>query len=376
MRPLKARTHKIGAGVLGNVRGTAAERLPRLIFAAAFLSLWLFSVVVPAADGQVTKARNDLQVSLDSGLANLWSVRSASLQEDLVGTTGSLKVQNISAATVRDAVFYGEYFDAAGRFCFSLVFSLAHNGAYGNPVDPGELREIYASSAGLFAASPPKELRLFQMRQDVPEHPYSLMKSDFSLRAPVTIFGTVRGNADKIDLRSEEAQASGPMLDLVLAELKVDAAGSVRSIDVLNVISGQMEVWFRDFVRHELMLYPATTNGVPVSGRTLLLVRVVPSEKQLAKSQAQAWMSNWVKAYVARSSGDDVPPVTEIVFQSPPTKIKRMGSTEWVERPPAPMGQFEILLIGSDYSRQAFRSVTDPSMPHKMRFELNVPDFH
>jgi hypothetical protein len=373
---LKARTHKIGVRAQGSGLRNVTERVLGLLFAAAFLSLWLLSVVVPAADGQAAKGRSDLQVSLDTGLANLWSVRSAGLHEDLVGTTGSLRIQNVSAATVRDAVFYGEYFDAAGRFCFSLVFSLANNGVNGSPVAPGELREIYASSAGLFAASPPNQLRLFQVRQDVPDHPYSPMVSDFSLRVPVTIFGSVRGNATKIDLLSEQAQASKPMVDLILAELKVDATGSVNSIDILSALSGQMEVWFRDFVRRELMVYPATNNGVPVSGSALLLVRITPSEKQLANSEAEAWMSDWVKSYVTHSVGDEVPPVTEIVFQRPPTKIKRMGTTDLVERPPAPTGQFEILLIGSDYSRQAFRSVSDPSMPHKMRFELDVPNSH
>ncbi len=298
----------------------------------------------------------------------------ARLRENFDQTTGYLEVQNISGTTVDGPIFYAEYFDASGRFCFSLVFSQATNTAIRGPIAPAEVRGLYSSGVGLFPASEPKEVKLYLVRQSMPEQANPLRNWDASFRAPITVSGSVRSDAMTLQLGPEVALAKGPFLDLVFAKVSVDEKGFVDGVDVLNTASNRVESWFLDFARHQLTFYPATDRWVPKPDHAVVLVRVVLSEEGIPNSPFLPRMSPWVKSYAARLVGTEVPPVTDIVFARPAGKINRAGTDELVERPAALPGIFELRLFGSDWSVGAVQMVPDTSVPRRLRRELKVPD--
>lgn len=45
----------------------------------------------------------------------------------MIGVWGVLDIENASTLTMQWARFYAEYFDAAGRLCFTLVFATQAN---------------------------------------------------------------------------------------------------------------------------------------------------------------------------------------------------------------------------------------------------------
>jgi hypothetical protein len=334
----------------------------------------LCSALVPLARGQITFANFPVRVSAQGELANFWQVRDATLRETGTETSGSLELKNILGAAVDGAVFYGEYFDAKGRFCFSLVFSQARNLLNSGPIAPGEVREVASSSVGLFAASEPEEVRLYLVQQRQAHRPNSLRRWDVPFRAPVTVTGSLDPETSKLQLDSGLVPSKEPFLDLLLARVSVNQRGQVEAVDVLDAASGAPESRLVSFIR-ELIFLPATDNGAPKTAQTLLLVRAVLSndKDRIQNSPFPPRMSGWVKSYLARLTDIEVPPVTEILFARPTGKINRAGTNEWVDRPPAPPGLFEATAWNSDWSVPAFRTVVDPSMPHHLRRELVAP---
>ncbi len=353
------------------VGGTA--RFPELRLVGPLALILLCFGLASSSAAQITFANTPLRVSPHGELTRFWQVLQAGLREDADATTGYLEVQNISGATVDGAIFYVEYFDARGRFCFSLAFAQATNTAAKGPIAPAEVRELYSSGSGLFTASEPKEARIYLVRQSTSEQADSPLNWDVSFGAPVTLSGGVRSEASELQLGPELALAKGPFLDLVLAKVSVDEKGFADRVDVLNTASKQVGSWFLDFARRQLTLYPATDGAQPKPDQALILVRVILSEEGLPGSPFLPRMSPWVKSYVARLTGTEVPFVTGVVFARPTGKVNLAGSHEWVERLPAPLGAFELRLLGSYWSEPAFGWVSDPSMPHRMRRELAVP---
>ncbi len=330
-------------------------------------------LICPAGNQDLPLARSRLRVTAGEELSTFWNVRAAELRETVTAGWGYLEVENVSNSTLDGATFYGEYFDDAGRFCFSLVFSQAKNVGGKGPVAPGELRELYSPAAGLAPASEPKEVRLYLVRQGMPGQENSLRKWDMAIRAPVTGGGSVSASAADLQLGSEVALAQAPVLDLVFAKVTVDRRGSLDRVDVLDAVSTQVELWFLSFVR-QLTFYPATDGGVPRSGQALVMVRAVLSREALLDSPFPLRESPWVKSYMERWTESAVPPVTDILFERPPTKVKLGGSMEWTELPAGPPGRFQLMLLGSDWGSPAFDWVIDPSMTHHLRRELAPAD--
>jgi hypothetical protein len=197
------------------------------------------------------------------------------------------------------------------------------------------------------------------------------------MRAPVTVSGNMIAGQEQLRLDSDIAAARAPLSDLVLARVSVDQEGVVRQVDILNSVSKEAESWFSGFVRQQAF-FPATLGGVPEPGNALFLLRVIPEQDSILEPRLITQPSSWVESYVGQITGTDVPPVTEIIFRRPPTKVKRigMGSTDWTERPPAPTGLFQALFAGTEWSSPAVRLVHDPSAPHHLRAELPPPNLH
>ncbi len=340
---------------------------------AAPLALILLcpGLVSPAGNQDLPFARSLLRVTAREELSTFWKVRAAEWRETVTAAWGYLEVQNISSASLQGAIFYGEYFDDAGRLCFSLVFSQATNVGGQRPIAPGEVGELY-SPAGLGPASEPKEVRLYLVQQRIPGQENSLRKWDVAIRAPVTGGGSVPASAANLQLGSEVALAQAPVLDLVFAKVTVDRRGSLDRVDVLDAVSGEVESWFLNFV-HQLTFYPATDGGVSKTEQALVMVRAVLSREAFLGSPFLPRASPWVESYMERLTDSAIPPVMQILFERPPTKVKLNGKMEWTELPPAPPGRFQLMLLGGDWGGPAFDWVSDPSMPCHVRRELTVP---
>ena len=108
--------------------------------------------------------------------------------------------------------------------------------------------------------------------------------------------------------------------------------GLVDGVEVLQKASSEVEfLRFLDFAQQQLTFYPATEGGVPRPDRALVMVRALLSEEDLRNSRFPPRMSPWVESYVGKFADTEVPPVIDIVFRRPPTRVKRMGTTEWIQ---------------------------------------------
>jgi hypothetical protein len=342
--------------------------------AISFLFLLLCSFgPLSLAKGQVMFAKVPLKAAPEPEVAEFWSVRNAGLHEGFVETKGYLEVQNISRSAIGDAVFYAEYYDAVGRICFSLIFSLDNNGAGSEgPMARNEVRELYSSAYGLSLASKPERVRIQLLRQSRIDQQNSLSRWYLPLRTPVTVDPNPKDNQVKLVLGAETAVSSGPLLDLGLAKVSVDRWGEIQRVEVLGAVSDQVKSWFLNFAR-ELSYYPATENGVPGPGEALVMLRVLLSHEGLEDSPLQPRLSPWVQSYVAGLASSVISPVTTIVFQRPPTRVKRVNELGWIDRPAAPPGVFEAYIQETFWCDSAFAWVRDSSMPQGKRRELRTP---
>ncbi len=354
--------------MLGKLIGGTA--VPRRHGPAPLFMLLL--ALVSSATVQTSQIRTSLRASAEGDMATFWTVRDAGIREDFGGTTAFLEVQNTSDHAIGGALFYGEYFDDAGRFCFSLAFSQDNNDGEKGPIPPGESRRIGSLGSGLFSAAEPKMVKVYLIQLKLLDGAQSVRKWDFPIRAPVTVEAGLRADEGQLWLGPELANAKEPVLSLLLAKVSVDEKGTPDHIEVLNTTGSGVESWFDNFI-HRLFFFPATNGlGVPVRGETIVFVRAALEQNDPQSYFLPPRMSPWVKSYVQGLTGALVPPVTSIVVGRPPTKFKPMNSSELVEIPPAPPGLFEPIVYESYWSNPAVNRVQDLSMPHHMRMEFAV----
>jgi hypothetical protein len=305
-------------------------------------------------------------IHLEQGeLPSYWEVPDAGLREQPTGTGGYLTVKNISKTSLRDAVFYGEYFDARGRECFSLVFSLGEK----DSVDPGKSRVVESATVGLFPAVEPEEMRLYLVQIGLVGQPSLLRKWDARFHAPVTV--EVAGRT-RVHLSPDLSFRSAAFLDLVLARVRVTSSGQIKNIDVLESSPGQTQLWFRDFLERQATFFPATDYGTPQESDALILVRAIPSDEQEADLLPSPTISPWVKSFVEAMQGSAFPPLTTFLLTRPPKKVKPMNSKDFVDQPTSPPDLFEFTVGASYWSEPSFHWVVDPTMPHHLRREVTL----
>jgi uncharacterized protein DUF6851 len=335
----------------------------------AFLLVILCLFPLLGLNSQINPVESRLIVSPEGQLSEFWRVSEAGLREELSGTTGYLKIQNISVAPIDDAAFYAEYFDSEGRLCFTLVLSQARNSAERGPIAPGEMRTIGSIGAGLFPASEPKEVRVHLLQLRSPGQTDELRKWDGRIRAPVTLSGGIQSG---LQLSTETGSAKEPVLDLILASVSVNDEGQVTNVDVLRSANSRAESWFRDFAQRATF-YPATDAGRPQNGQALLMVRAALGQSeggQIVFTPPQ--LSPWVRLFL-QSTNTDLCPVTNVLLGRPATRINRLkptGETVSFEIPPAPRGIFQLAFQDTYWSSPAVQWVIDESMPRHMRREL------
>lgn len=334
----------------------------------AFLVLEL--LLSPPLNGQANHStvETKLLVSAQGHVSTFWRVPEAGLREELLGATGYVKIQNISNTLINDPIFYGEYYDSSGQFCFSLILSQDKYSVEQGPIAPNESRMIGSTQIGLFPISEPKEVKLFLLRTGQLGQ-QEISKWDLPIRAPVTLVG---GFQRDLQLTSEIASAKRELLDLVLANVTVNAEGIVTRLDVVHAASDQVESWFRDFVQ-QATFYPATNRGRPQEGRALLLVRAVMGEVDFREQVPLPQLSPWVKSYAESVQDNSASLVTSILLSRPATrknKLTATGEVLTVDSPPAPAGLFQLAYQDTYWSSPAVRLVRDDSMPHHLRREI------
>lgn len=339
----------------------------RLGIAALFL---LSGVFHPPLNGQVNPSFTDtsLAVSEEGGGAKFWRVPKAGLRQELTGTTGYVLIQNVSDKPLKHPIFYGEYYDTFGRFCFSLILSQGNDSEEQSAIAPDESVTIGSTAVGMFPISEIKEVKLFLLQLSQPEQE-EISRWDLPVRAPVTLVGGFKRN---LSLTSEIGSSKSGVLDLILANVRVSADGVVTTVDVIHTASSEVEAWFRDFIQ-QATFYPATNRGQPEEGQALVLVRAVVGEGDFRALVSCPQLSPWVKAYAESTQDKTASLVTDILLGRPTSRKNKLtptGEILTVDIPPAPVGLLELAYQDTYWSSPAVRLVRDDSMPHHMRREI------
>jgi hypothetical protein len=316
---------------------------------------------LPAWLGQTQSQAPDrpLAVHAEGGLEKSWAVRAAGLQQRPIAdaTDAYVDLQNNTDRPISEAAFYGEYFDAAGRFCYSMAFSQSANFGDRGPVLPRDVRRFEALGLGLFPASTPQRLNLYAVRFDASSPASTGADADMPIRVPVNIIGSVGADAAKLNLPGAVALSKESFAELLLASLSVDARGEVTSIDVVNNAPEDVREWFLRLAKDELTFYPASRAGQFELGEALVLVRAVLNEEGTETIPAPSAVPA-VQSYISRLKEPEIPPISQILVgrSSPPEGNAAGASAELLE----------LRAWNTDWS-SVFRWTFDPSQPRHMR---------
>jgi hypothetical protein len=268
---------------------------------------------------------------------NLWRVSRAWLSLNFHSTEGYVRITNVSSIPFNSARFYAEYYDDAGRLCFTLVFVQDRNldGIRG-PFSPGETRTLSAI-ASVAPGVRPRRVRLWFLDEaGAPEPPHA------EVIAPVTVRDGTIGTVEGIHLSELPNQ---PLIPLAL----VDATSESRdmrppaSFKVVAARDESSRQWATELVS-KLRFAPATHGWEPVASRTLILIRVLSPHPSKDIPAAPAFEDPWVRLYVAASSGNSPPPIVNLL---------RIWSEEGSD-------MFRYFSVGTDWCLPVFRWVPDP----------------
>lgn len=332
------------------------ERSLRQVGFAVTAVFMLMGVVRAAGKPSPRFVSVPLRLLAEGDLTKYWTLKSAELRETPSATWGYVGIQNVSNTPIERARFYGEYFDAQGRFCFSLAFSLASNeGGLDSPSRPGEVRSLRSMAASLSPAVAPKELRLYLVGQRSLTGQHVEGEGTPPMRVPVIISGGLAESLSSVILKGELAPPDDSIRDLVLARVRVDSTGRPEKVEVVHAISDKLLQWFQDYVSG--VRFTAASRGkIPEAGDTLLLVRAVASRNAFENSDFLPRLSPRVTTYLASTYDNEVAPVSTLLFVPAPTRVKRLGSGDWVNLPPPPPGLFSIFFDGTDWCSGLFES--------------------
>jgi hypothetical protein len=151
-----------------------------------------------------------LRLSAQGNLGKYWALEGAELRETPTATWGYLRVRSLSSFTTEGTHFYGEYFDAEGRFCFSLAFSLSSNEeARSSPVQPGEIRTLHSMASFLSPAVAPSRLALYLVQQTILNGGPVETVATPAMRSPPTISGGVGESLSSVALSRRLRRGSG-----------------------------------------------------------------------------------------------------------------------------------------------------------------------
>lgn len=306
-----------------------------------------------------------LRFLAEGNLGKYWTLKAAELRETPSATWGYVGLQTVSNIPITEARFYGEYFNAEGRFCFSLAFSLASNEEGRNsPIRPGELRVLRSMAGSLSPAVEAKEMRLYLVEQTDLTGQRVLNENTPPMRVPPIISGGISEGLSSITLSGELAPPPDSTRDLVLARVRMDSLGRAEQVEIVQAISDKLRRWLQGFVSRTNEFTPASYGDTPIDGDTLVLVRATASRAAFENADFLPRLSPWVTAYLAGIHENEVPPISIVLFAPAPTRAKRLGSGEWVDLPPPPPGLFHIVSDGTGWCPDLFDYKAGPIPGH------------
>ena len=258
----------------------------------------------------------EIQVEAEPDMLQRYAVAGGRVEGNVDVTEAYLEMEKVADGATGRARFYGQFFDDRGRRCFTLVFSPAFP-RQPRPYWPaGQRRVLISQAANLGPAARPARVSL----QELPPPYASRVDQGMAVDAPPTIGG---GNAklpwQRIELDSEIAAATGPVLDLALARVVVDDKGVVEDFDLVYSISPRCTQWLLELMRH-LTWHPALRAGRPAASETLLLARAALTTTGMQAHPSPTWESALVERYAKDLPGPDLPAVNEIVVEPPDFK--------------------------------------------------------
>jgi hypothetical protein len=312
------------------------QTLPRLSqfgLATAFLGC----AVAQAPPGTPAASRfrpSAPRVVEDQSLQGAWTVAGTKLYEDYAQVSGAVTVRNLSPSAVEDAKFYAEYFDKDGRLCMTLGFAI-WAGEPPGPVPPGGQREVVSISSSVMPASRPVEVKVSLVSQRPLGQSAAAVKGEGVMHGPVNAAGPDM-KWQKLTLDPALLQGDKPIVDLVLADLSLDAQGKVAGSTILNAASADLRSWFPEFLQH-VHFDPATLGSAPIPAETLMLVRALNARSLADVDSAvmPARASPWVQAFAASyTRGDELPQVIGVHFfhpaDAPPNEFDgAFAGAEW-----------------------------------------------
>jgi len=250
-----------------------------------------------------------VKVNTEGSSTDFWRVTRAELSEDVTGVEMRVEVQNSSSGVVAAGRFYAEYYDANQRRCLTAMFDLRANLERRTAgVRPGDATTLYTGTYGLFPTTEPASTRVYWIPGNIPLTA-SVVSSAAAVDRPASVAATSRHATDtwqRLCLDQATSAATPPTMDLLLAEAEIDASGEATGMDVLNVISSEVQTWFQAFAPH-LRFRPATEDLRPRSAKTLLLVRAVMPTMRHGVVVPPPRDSDWVRQQLENANYTDLP---------------------------------------------------------------------
>lgn len=295
--------------------------------------------------GPVAVLKSQLALTVDTGTSDQWHVLDASLSESLFGQRGLLKVEENQSSRDAKTKFYVEYFDREGRRCFALLFSpISRISVSKVTTGEGMLMKLVSGAEGLAPLTRPvsAHVSIVEAQQGSSNE---TNRAEVLVREPATIKSTSIGVNDRwnrVWLRSSELhQATGPLLDVALAQVDLDNRGRVDGLQTIGAASSAVESWLNDMLARTRFT-PARLGGVPRSGSCLVLVRAAVSLRGIHDRYYLPRDCRWIARYLAMiGARGDLTPINVILLQP-------CESTHW--KHPGRPGCFRYDGVGTEWS--------------------------
>lgn len=269
---------------------------------------------VPSPPSPPLKVKvTDLRVTVRGEALGSRQTPLARLEEALAGVWGLVFVGASPEPESRRQTIYARYFDAKGRFCFSLQFWGGSRRAL--RAEAGDDRSAFLSmTASLAPAVEPRSAELYRLTTTGGGHQRTagsqpVVESEPTLESSSEIEPWQRLWLTKRELQS----ATAPILDIALAGVNLDDNGHPVKIRLEGAVSEAAAGWMRHFLAHQ-RFQPAKRGNIPEPSYSLVLVRAVVSLKDIRASYFLPRDSAWVKRYVESLSGERVPSVNLVLL--------------------------------------------------------------
>jgi hypothetical protein len=261
-----------------------------------------------------------LKAELKGSASLRWAVQDCELEQGLTGTVISARVTNLVSGSVAIPNFYVELLDARGWVCGTAL--LSGRCAYGEHTDPfrtGEQRVAHSGTGYLFPASNPVAVRFWLVDASTDRLARTFAARRPPMWSPAVLqprsFSAEDQRWSRLWLDGKSVKkGTGPIRDLLVAEVEVNRDGHITAVTVARAISENAKAWFLEFMQHRTFS-PARSEGEPVPSKALILVRAVVSLHCLRQKAAVPSASPLVLSYLRQLEGGRVEPVTLVLLE-------------------------------------------------------------